>query len=151
MGRMYSGAKGRSGSKRPLENKVPTWVSYKPAEVEALVAKYAKERLTPAQIGLKLRDSYGIPSVKVLTKKTIVQILSEKKLVKAIPQDLIDVIAKYVALQKHIEQNKVDKNAGRGLTLTYSKINRLIKYYKKTEKLAADWKFDSSKAGMYLE
>ncbi|MFT4312654.1 MAG: 30S ribosomal protein S15 [Candidatus Woesearchaeota archaeon] len=151
MARSYSRKKGKSGSSKPFDKSAPEWVTYKPAEVEALVAKYAKEKLTPAQIGLKLRDMYGIPSIKAVTNKKVVEILQEKKLTKSLPQDLLDAISKFLAIQKHLEQNKQDKVARRGLTLAHSRINRLIAYYKGTSVLDQNWKFNSNNAGMYLE
>ena len=151
MSRMHSGAKGKSGSSKPFTKTTPEWVSFKPAEVEALVVKLAKEKLTPSMIGIKLRDTYGIPSVKAITGKTIVSILAEKKLTKSLPQDLLDVIGKVVELQKHIETNNQDKSAKRGLQLTESKIKRLSTYYKATGKLAQDWKYNPKQAGVYLE
>ena len=42
MARMYSRKKGRSGSTRPAV-KEAKWVSHKPAEIEDIVAKLAKE------------------------------------------------------------------------------------------------------------
>lgn len=148
---MYSHAKGQAASKRPEQNKVPAWITYKANEIEALVAKLAKEKLTTSQIGLRLRDSYGIPSVKTITGKRVDEILHEKKLNKSIPQDLIDCIAKAIKVQKHIEENGQDRSAERGLTLAKSRIGRLVKYYKEVGKLDKDWKFDPEKAGMYLE
>lgn len=148
---MYSHAKGKSGSKRPEQVKTPAWITYKANEVEALVAKLAKEKLTTSQIGLRLRDSYGIPSVKAITGKRVDEILHEKKLNKTIPQDLIDCIAKAIKIQKHIEENGQDRTAERGLTLAKARIGRLAKYYKEVGKIDEDWKFDPEKAGMYLE
>jgi small subunit ribosomal protein S13e len=37
--------------------------------------KYAKKGLTPSQIGVVLRDSYGIPQVKAVTGSKILRIL----------------------------------------------------------------------------
>lgn len=150
MGRMHSNNKGKSGSSKPFDKSTPSWVSYKATEIEALVAKLAKDKLTAAQIGIQLRDQYGIPSVKSVTQKTITQILSEKKLTKELPQDLLDMIGHFVAITKHLEDNKQDKVARRGLELARSKINRLAKYYKNSGKLPEGWKFDSRRAGMYL-
>ncbi|HLP80139.1 MAG TPA: 30S ribosomal protein S15 [Acidobacteriota bacterium] len=151
MARTYSKAKGQSGSTRPSNPQPKSWMSYKSNEIEALVAKLAKEKLTASQIGMKLRDSYGVPSVKVATKKSISEILDEKKLAKTIPQDLIDCIAKAIQIQKHLDENKQDKTARRGLRLAQSRIGRLVKYYKRIEKLDKNWTFDPEKAGMYLE
>ena len=74
MARMHSRARGKSKSKRPLDKKQPSWVRYKPKEVEMLVVKMAKEGMSPSKIGLVLRDSYGVPDAKQVLKKTITKI-----------------------------------------------------------------------------
>ena len=89
MARMYSRKKGKSGSKKPLEIKKHSWIAYGPKEVEMLIAKLAKEGKNSSQIGLMLRDVYGIPDVRSITKKTITQTLKEKNLVGEIPEDLL--------------------------------------------------------------
>ena len=151
MARMYSRKKGKSGSKRPLKKASPVWLSYKPKEVELLVVKLAKERKTSSEIGLILRDIYGIPNVKSTTKKSITGILKEYNLLKQIPEDLTYLIKKRIALGKHIEENKQDKTSLRGLQLTESKIKRLVKYYKKAKRLPVEWKYDSKSIGIYIE
>ncbi|MBD3259293.1 30S ribosomal protein S15 [Candidatus Woesearchaeota archaeon] len=150
MARMYSRKKGKAGSKKPLEKK-PTWVRHKPKEVEMLVVKLAKQGKPASQIGLELRDSYGIPEVKAIVKKKISKILEEKKLQKKLPEDLSALIKRSIAIRKHMQSNKHDKTAKRGLQLTDSKINRLAKYYKKTKKLPADWKYDPARAELLIE
>jgi len=145
MARMHSRAKGKSGSTKPAKKSVPSWVQYKPKEVELLVVKYAKEGKKPSQIGLYLRDEYGIPNVKILTGKSITAILKDKKMQAEIPEDLLALIRKSVILRKHMESNKKDYSTKRGLQLTDSKIRRLAKHYKKTKKLPANWKFDPEK------
>lgn len=151
MGRMHSGAKGRSGSHKPLKKALPSWIRYKAKEVELLVVKAAKETRSPSKIGAILRDSYGIPDVKKITGKKITQILEEKKLMTKIPEDLTALIRKGIQLRKHFDSNKQDKTALRGIQLTSSKINRLVKYYKKSGKLPADWKYTREQAGMLIE
>lgn len=148
---MYSRRKGKAGSKKPIKKTMPTWVRYKPKEVELLVLKLAKEGKTASQIGLFLRDSYGIPDVKKLTKKNITTILKEKKLLKEIPEDLMALIGKSVGVRKHLEENRKDQPAKRGLDITESKIRKLIKYYKKTGKLKEEFKYDPKKVEMFLE
>ena len=54
-------------------------------------------------------------------------------------------------IKKHLEENKQDKTAKRGTQLTESKINRLIKYYKKTEVLPNDWKYDENRFKLIAE
>ena len=151
MGRMHSGSKGKSGSSKPFVKETPKWQAYSAKEIEALIVKLAKEKLTPSQIGIKLRDMYGVPSVKTTCGKTVVQILTEKGLQKHLPQDLLDIIRKYIDITKHLEINKQDKTARRGLQLTQSKLLRLSKYYKRVGMIEKDWKFDTTKAGIYLE
>ena len=146
---MHSRDKGKSGSKKPIP-KIPSWARYKGPEVEKLIIKLAKVDTTTSEMGMILRDNYGINSVKALTEKTITQILKENKLTKELPEDLMALIVKFVDVKKHLEKNRQDMTAKRGLQLTSSKIRRLMKYYKKTNKLPQDWKFDEEKVKMYL-
>ena len=148
---MYSRNKGKSGSSKPLEKKKVTWVRYKPSEVESLVLKLAKTGLKPSKIGLILRDSYGIPDVKLITKKSITKILESNKVVYDIPEDLSALIKRQVAVLKHFESNKQDKTAKRGLQLTEAKFIRLIRYYKKAKRLPVNWKYDKTKAKLLVE
>lgn len=141
MSRMYSRAKGKSGSKKPSA-KMQSWVRVKPKEVEMLIAKLAKEGKTTSQIGIYLRDVYGVPDVKLITSKKITQILNEKKLSPKIPEDLYALIKRSIAIRKHLEENKKDQPAKRGLTLTESKILKLVKYYHKNGTLPKDWRYD---------
>ena len=151
MARMYSRKKGKSKSKKPLQKTVPTWVRYKEKEIELLVVRLAKEGKTPSQIGIALRDTYGVPNVKLLAKKDVTQILKEKKLLPSIPEDLQSLIRRSVAIHKHLERNAKDETAKRGLLLTTSKINRIVKYYKRIGKLPSEWKYDQSMARMLVE
>ncbi len=98
-----------------------------------------------------LRDTFGVPDVKSLTEKSISKILGEKKLMPELPDDLVALMRKSIAIRKHQEANKKDEAAKRGLLLTESKIRRLIKYYKRTGRLAIDWKYDPTKLKMYTE
>lgn len=151
MARMYSRKHGKSGSKKPIKKALPVWLRYKPEEVELLIAKLAKEGKSSSEIGIVLRDTYGISDVRLLCKKKITQILVEKKIAPELPDDLMSLIRKSVAVRKHLETNHVDQTAKRGLTLTESKIKRLTKHYKKTGKLASEWKFDPERAGFYTK
>jgi len=150
MARKYSGSKGKAGSTKPVRTSSPSWIRYKPAEAEMLIVKLAKEGKTPSQIGLVLRDVYGIPDIKNSVGKKITKILTEKKLMSKIPEDLLALIKRSIALKKHIEKNKKDQTSKRGLTLTESKIRSLAKYYKKTKKLPADWKYEPEKIRLYV-
>ena len=151
MARMYSRKRGKSGSKKPLTKANLSWMRYKPKEIELLVVKLAKEGKPASLIGLVLRDSYGIPDVKSIAGKSITAILNEKKLSPKIPEDLMAVIKKSIAIRKHMEENRQDMTALRGLQVTESKIKRLVKYYKKAKKLPVDWKYDVKSLKLYAE
>ncbi len=151
MAKLYSKSRGKAGSHKPVDKTVPSWVSYKPAEVEQLIVKLAKQEKGSSLIGIILRDSYGIPSVKAILGKSIVQVIKEKKLAKKIPEDLIFLIKKHIAEMKHMELNKHDMVANRGIQLTESKIKRLSKYYKTRKVLLENWAYDKTQAKLYLE
>jgi|SRR3989338_31268 len=150
MAKMHSRARGKSGSKKPLK-KIPTWAPYKDKEVEKLVVKFGKTGKANSEIGLMLRDTYGISSVKALAGKKIGKILAENNITKKLPEDLLGLIKRMISIKQHLEKNKMDRTAGRGLLLTESKIRRLTKYYKATKKLPEDWKLDMTRLKMYLE
>lgn len=150
MARMHSRARGKSGSTRPFRTVPPEWVEYSPEEVEDLVIKLAKKGLSPSMIGIVLRDQYGIPSVKLITKKSITKILEENNLGLKIPEDLMNLIKKAVNINKHMKAHKHDMTAKRGMQLTESKIRRLAKYYIREGKLPKDWKFDIEKAKLLV-
>ena len=151
MSRRYSRKKGKSGSSKPLKASKPSWLRLKPKEIEMLILKLAKEGKTASQIGMVLRDLHGVPSVKDIMEKSITIILGEKKVLPEIPEDLMALVKKSVLIRKHMEENHKDKTGLRGLQLTESKISRLVKYYKKTEKLPLDWKYDAESIKLYVE
>jgi len=151
MARMHSRRKGKAGSKRPARKGTPSWVRYKSKEIEMLIGKLAKQGKTPSQIGLILRDKYGIPDINEIMGKKITKILEEKELMSKLPEDLLALIKKSIKLRRHLEENNKDESAKRGVILTESKIKRLIKYYKKTGKIEEDWKFHPERVRMYIE
>lgn len=151
MARMHSRKKGKHGSKKPAKKTVPSWVRYKPKEVELLIAKLAKDGKNSSQIGVLLRDTYGIPSVRALEGKSISDILKEKKLVPEVPEDLSALFRKFASIKKHLDANKHDETAARGLLLTESKIHRLVKYYKRSGRIPETWKFDPERTEFFAE
>ena len=148
---MYSRKKGKSGSTKPAKKGVYSWMNYKPKEVELLVVKLAMEGSEPSKIGLILRDTYGIPDVKSITKKSISDILEEKKLLKELPENLTALLRRVIELQKHLETNKKDMVGKRGLQLTESKVRRLVKYYKETGRIPDTWKYDAKRVNLLIE
>ena len=141
MARMHSRKRGKSRSHRPDISENPKWVEYDPKEIEQLVVKFSKEGIISAQIGLILRDQYGIPSVKLTTKKTISQILKEHNLYPKIPEDLLCLLKRAEKLIEHMKANKKDKHSERGLQNLESRIRRLAKYYKSKGQLDEKWNY----------
>lgn len=150
MARMYSRRKGKSRSKKPAERKIVSWLSYAPKEVEQLVIKLGKSGLSASMTGTTLRDSYGIPDVKVITNKKITRILEEQKLTAEVPEDILALIKKDINVTKHTEQNNHDMVGKRGKQLVESRIRRLANYYKRNGKLPKDWTFDLEKAKLLI-
>ena len=151
LARMYSRKHGKHGSKKPAVKTAPSWIRYKAKEVELLIAKLAKDGKTATQIGILLRDTYGIPNVFALCGKSISAILKEKKLTPEVPEDLVALFKKYSAIKKHLDTQKHDGTAARGLLITESKIGRLTKYYKRTGRIPETWKFDSDRMRFFAE
>jgi len=142
---MHSRKKGKSGSTRPARLEKPVWVELSADEVESEVIKLARKGHSQSMIGVKLRDSYGVPLVKVVTGKSIRQILEENDIIPPLPEDLSNLVKKALKLRKHLETNHKDLESTKGLQRIESKIYRLIKYYKKKKVLAQDFKYDVEK------
>jgi small subunit ribosomal protein S15 len=149
MARMHARRRGSSGSKRVYRDSPPEWVDMNPEEVEKKILELYEEGYEPSMIGMILRDRYGIPSVKQVTGKKILQILREKSEV-GMPEDLKSLIMKAIRLRQHINQHKKDYHNKRGLQLIEAKIWRLSNYYKEKGVLPADWKYDPEKLRIAL-
>ncbi|MFX0205835.1 MAG: 30S ribosomal protein S15 [Candidatus Hodarchaeota archaeon] len=150
MARMHARRKGKSGSKRPPWTSPPKWLTYSAEEVEKLVVEKAREGISSATIGLILRDSYGIPSVPRITNKSISQIMKEHDLYPKLPEDLLNLIRRASNLRKHLSEHKKDLHSKRGLQLQEAKVRRLVKYYKRTEVLPPDFKYDPKQVTFYF-
>ncbi len=145
MARLHSRKKGKSGSVRPPRLEKPVWIERSAEEVENLVIKLARKGFPKSMIGIMLRDSYGIPLVKVVTGKKITQILDEHEIQVPLPEDLSNLVKKALNIRKHMEENHKDLQGKKGLQRTEAKIYRLIKYYKKAKDLPQTFKYDPEK------
>ena len=140
--------KGIASSSLPYKRTPPTWLTktVTPQDVEQHCCKLAKKGLTPSQIGVILRDSHGIPQVRSVTGSKILRLLKKNGLAPAIPEDLYCLIKKAVAIRKHLDRNRPDKDSKFRLILIESKIHRITRYYRKTRQLAPNWKYESATA-----
>ncbi len=138
MGRIHARVKGKSKSTKPVKVDL-SFVTIKKGEVEKLVVKFAKEDMKMSAIGATLRDTYGVPSVKAMTGKSISQIISEAKIETAIPEDLQNLVNRATKLKKHLSTNTRDTHNKRSLQLLESKVRRLAKYYKNKGRIPSNW------------
>ena len=137
-------------SKKPIKRTKKVWLRYSDEEVEQLIIKLAKQGYTQSRIGTILRDTYGVPDVRTILNKKIGKVLEENKLKPKLPEDLLNLIKKELNILKHLEINKKDMPARRGLLLTESKINRLVKYYKREGALGKDWVYNREQAKLLV-
>jgi len=143
---MHSKGKGISASAMPYSRQAPAWLKATPDQVAEQIMKLAKRGATPSQIGVVLRDSHGIAQVKIVTGSKILRILRKNGLAPEVPEDLYMLIKKGVAVRKHLERNRKDKDAKFRLILVESRIHRLARYYKSVGVLPPTWKFESATA-----
>lgn len=114
--------------------------------VKEQIFKLAKKGLSPSQIGVILRDSHGVAQVRFVTGNKILRVLKAKGLAPDLPEDLYHMIKRAVAIRKHLERNRKDKDAKFRLILGESRIHRLARYYKRKSKLPPTWKYVSATA-----
>jgi small subunit ribosomal protein S15 len=142
--------KGSSHSIRPIESGAPKWVKASAEETESTILDLAKKGVTQSQIGILLRDQYGIPLAKQITNKKIGKVLSENGASPELPEDIFNLIKHAGEIRGHLEEHPKDMSSKRGLQLIESKINRLAKYYKRVGKLPRDWKYSPEKASILV-
>ncbi len=150
MARLHSRKRGKSRSHKPAQSGVDKWNDYTPEEVELFVEKIARTGKPEAQIGQVLRDQYGIPNAKLVTGKSIFQMLTEKSLAPKYPSDLMALMRKAVNMHQHIRSNKGDKLNRTKLSHLESKIKRLVKFYR-GNKLPAGWKYAPETAALIVK
>lgn len=151
MARIYSRKRGRHGSKRPPVKIVPKWVKHTKKEVEELVVSLAKEKLSSSQIGIILRDQYGIPDARLVLGKPVSQVMKENNLYPEMPEDLMKLFSRAVRFREHVARNRNDKTAIKGLENLESKIRRLVKYYAYEGKIPQDFKYDPEKVKLMVQ
>ncbi|MEE8402232.1 MAG: 30S ribosomal protein S15 [Candidatus Hydrothermarchaeaceae archaeon] len=151
MARMYSRKKGKSGSTRPVRTAAPKWVEHSTKELEEIIVKLAKKGENPSKIGIILRDQYGVPLIKTVSKKKITQILAKNEIKPKIPEDMMNLLRRAVNLDRHNTTNHKDMGSKRGMQLTEAKIRRLANYYKSAGRLPEDWKYNLKQAKLTVK
>ena len=146
MGRMYSAGKGIARRCLPYRKAPPSWVQLSTTDLVDQIIKLARKGSTPSQIGVTLRDSYGIPQVKGVTGSKVLRILKKNGLAPQVPEDLYMLIKKAIAVRKHLEKFRKDRDAKFRLICIESRIHRLARYYRNVKSLPPTWRYNSKKA-----
>jgi len=146
MGRMHTPGKGISRSALPYRRSVPTWLKLTSDDVKDQIFKLARKGHTPSEIGVILRDTLGVAQTRFVTGNKILRILKSKGLAPDIPEDLHCMIKTAIAIRKHLEKFRKDKDSKFRLILIESRIHRLARYYKKKQVLPPTWKYDAATA-----
>lgn len=129
----------------------PIWIEYNEKEIEEFILKFKKEGKSPSEIGIVLRDQYGIPDVKEATGLKITQILAKNGQADEYPEDIMNLIKRAVNIRDHLKDNPKDLHTRRGLTIIESKIRRLGKYYVREEVLPEGWRYDPKQAALLVK
>jgi len=140
---MHKEAHGSSGSSKPVEKDNPDWVEFGEDEIIEIILELREEGLDPAQIGLRLRDEYGIPSVKQATGKKLTEILEEEDEAPEIPEDLNNLVEKAESIQSHVDENPTDEQANRQLELTKAKVRKVADYHRENGNIQEDWEYEA--------
>lgn len=153
MARMHTGRHGKSKSRKPdVEmGAKPEGLELSKEQIEEIIVNYAKQNTRPSEIGQMLKEKHGVKYVKQVFGKRLGVILKEKKVAAELPQDMLDLLRKSVAMRKHLAANKKDVHGKTRLGRVESKIWRLSKYYKTKGVLPQNWKYDPEKVALMVK
>lgn len=105
--------------------KKPTWVKMKESELKKVILELS-ENYSPSQIGLVLRDQYGIPTTKIFGKK-LKDYMKELGIERN--EDLENAEKKVEGLKEHLKDNITDRSAKHKLQHAQSRLNITKKYF----------------------
>jgi len=129
----------------------PEWVTFSNEEIEEMILKFNKEGKTTSEIGIILRDQYGIPKVKDVTGERITEILKRNDQAGDYPEDLMNLIRRAVNIRDHLEDNPKDLHSKRGLTIIESRIRKLASYYVSEGELPEGWRYNPQQAALLVK
>jgi small subunit ribosomal protein S15 len=140
---MHKEAHGSSGSSKPIEKENPGWVEFEEDEIIEIIFELREEGLDPAQIGLRLRDEYGVPSVKQATGKKLTEVLEEEDAAPETPEDLKNLVEKAESIQSHVDENPTDEQAKRQLGLAKAKVRKVADFHRENGNIPSDWEYEA--------
>lgn len=108
----------------------PAWLKLSEEELKKIIAQLS-EKYSPAQLGLILRDQYGVPTTKVYGKKLSAYF---KEMGKDYNIELKNAKEKVEKIKEHMVKNKTDKKAKHKFQKATSHFNALKKYTDKRKR-----------------
>jgi small subunit ribosomal protein S15 len=108
----------------------PVWLKLSEEELKKIITQLS-DKYSPAQIGLILRDQYGVPTTKVYGKKLSAYF---KEMGKDYHAELKGAAKKVEKMREHMAKNITDKKAKHKLQKAVSHFNALNKYTQKRKK-----------------
>jgi len=103
----------------------PSWLKLSEEEMEKIIVDLSSKH-SPAQIGLILRDQYGVPTTKVYGKKLSEYL--EKAGIKT-NTELENAKKKFEKMKEHLSLNKQDKRSKHKFQKAQSHLNAMNSYY----------------------
>jgi len=103
----------------------PLWVKMKEPELKKVIAELSLKH-SPSQIGLVLRDQYGIPTTRIFGKK-LKEYLVELDINRN--EDLENAEKKVDRLKEHLKDNITDRSAKHKLQEAQSRLNITRNYF----------------------
>jgi ribosomal protein S15P/S13E len=103
----------------------PTWIKISEKELVDII-KDLSQKYAPSQVGMILRDQYGVPTTRVFGKKL-------KKYLEDLgietKEDLVNAEKKVDSLKEHMKNNTGDKRSKHKLQKAQAHLNRTKRYY----------------------
>ena len=149
MARLHTKRHGKAKSRKPMpENSEAPQM--KGADIEKLIVDYSKQGMKPAMIGETLKRKHSIKYPKQALGKRMGKVLEDNDVHSTIPYDMLDLMSKAVNMHKHMDSNKQDIHNRIRLGRIEAKIWRLTKYYIRTGKLPAGWRYNAKQAELII-
>ena len=103
----------------------PSWVKLSESDLLKVIEELSK-KYAPSQIGIILRDQYGVPTTKVFGKKLKVYL---KELGIERNEDLENLEKKVIRMKEHLKSNLTDKKAKHMIQGAQSKFDVSRRYF----------------------
>lgn len=110
-------------------------------ELKEIIIELREEGNSPSEIGLILRDEYGVPDVKEVLGEKLTSFLESEGLTDDVPEDLGNLLEKAENARRHLDENPGDVSAKRGLARLEARIRKLGSYYADAGDLPEDWRY----------